>query len=259
MLTNVPGEQIRGVLDRCAEDLLWEAGVAGPPVDAFRVAHRLGMVITGDAAMTTRARFARLATEHPCGGVETIVLGQEDREERRQFAVAHEVGEARAYRVYESLGVDPSDLAPESRERIANALAGRLLVPRRWLITEWRESDGDLFALKGVFRTASHELIARRALECASIPLIVTVTDNERMTWRRANLPGATPSRTPLEIDCQMGARTTAEPVCALGRDDPLAAAPPPLARVRSWPIHEPGWRREITFSEPQTAEAPWF
>jgi len=243
MLAEVPVEQTRGVLDRCADDLLWEAGVAEPPVDAYAVADRLGMVVTRDAALRGRARFARLASESVLGGVETIVLADERREERRQFAVAHEVGEAHAIRVYDTLGIDSRETAPRTREAVANALAGRLLAPRRWLQRVWRECDGDLIALKRVFRTASHELLARRVLECVAAPTIVTVTDNGRVVWRRTNTRYAAPPRTRLEVECQRRAHATAAPVAARSDDDELA-------RVRCWPIHEEGWRREIAFSE---------
>lgn len=259
MLTEIPAEEYLATLDRCAEDLLWEAGVDRPPVDAFLLAERLGLVVGRDQRLDGRARYARLSTRAGRASLESVFVAEEDRPERSGFAVAHEIGESRAHRVYESLGVDPREAAPSARESVANALAGRLLVPRRWLTGFWRDAEGDLFDLKQVFATASHELIARRALECVRAPLIVTVTDHGRVAWRRWNLSGPTPPRLRLETDCQQYAHETGQPAWGDGRDEPHSAGGAPIERVRCWPIHEPGWRREITFTELVDGDPEWL
>lgn len=255
MLAELPTQQVLATLDRCAEDLLWEAGVGAPPIDAFAVAARLGMAVVRDERLTNRARFARLASESPCGGVATISLAPDDREERRHFAVAHEIGEAHACRVYQTLGVDPLEADPHSRESVANALAGRLLAPRRWLLGVWREAAGDLLEVKSVFRTASHELLARRLLEAVPAPLVATITDNGRVAWRRWNLPGPAPPRSPLEIECQLEAQRGEAPVWFDRLSD---SGLHHLAQVRCWPVHEPGWRREITLGWLLADEPMW-
>lgn len=169
------------------------------------------------------------------------------------------MGEANAHRVFDALGVDPREAAEGTRETMANALAGRLLAPQRWMRGVWRDTDGDLFELKHVFATASHELIARRVLECTPRALIVTVTDQGRVTWRRWNLSGAAPPRLRLEIDCWRHAHEAAEPAWGDGRDEPNAVGGPPIERVRCWPIHEPSWRREISFTELVSDEPEGF
>lgn len=202
-------------------------------MDAFLLAERLGLVVGRDQRLDGRARYARLSTRAGRASLESVFVAEEDRPERSGFAVAHEIGESRAHRVYESLGVDPREAAPSARESVANALAGRLLVPRRWLTGFWRDAEGDLFDLKQVFATASHELIARRALECVRAPLIVTVTDHGRVAWRRWNLSGPTPPRLRLETDCQQYAHETGQPAWGDGRDEPHSAGGAPIERVR--------------------------
>lgn len=259
MLAEIPAQEYRASLDRCADDLLWEAGVNAPPVDAYFVAERLGMRVTRDRSLASRARYARVGQRGGRRGVPTIVLAEEKRRERRHFAVAHEIGEASAHRVYAALGVDPREASRDSREGVANALAGRLLAPRGWLAGCWRDLDADLYAIKERFDTASHELIARRLLACVRAPLIVTIDDPGRTTWRRWNLSGLAPPRTRLETECQRRAHETAELVSGDGAHEPLAGVSPPIQRVRVWPVHEAGWRREITLTELMSEEPEWW
>ncbi len=259
MLAEIPSQEYRASLDRCAEDLLWEGGVDAPPVDAFTLAERLGMRVTHDRSLASRARYSRVGQGGERSGTPTIVLAEEKRRERRHFAVAHEVGEANAHRVYEALGVDPREAAGDSREAVANALAGRLLAPGRWLAGLWRDADGDLFALKERFGTASHELIVRRLLVCVRSPLIVTIDDPGRAVWRRWNLSGPAPPRSRLETECQRRAHEGAELIWGDGADEPLTGVSPPIRQVRVWPVHEAGWRREITLTELVSEEPEWW
>jgi len=89
-------------------------------------------------------------------------MGEEPRLERRQWAVAHEVGESIAQRVFVRMGVSFVDIPPAGRERVANHLASCLLLPRDWLISDGEAVEWDLTELKKIYSTASHELIARR-------------------------------------------------------------------------------------------------
>ncbi len=185
MLSEIPAQQYAAALDACAEEVLAEARLDGPPVDALALAARMGMVTVVDQQMPGRARFVRLAQ---AGGQGTILIGPEPRRERRHWAVAHEIGETVAHRVFSALGVSPSDAAPATREAVANALAGRLLLPEAWFAADARDCDYDLTALKARYSTASHELVARRMLEL-SAPAIMTVFDHGRIcrAGRRAS------------------------------------------------------------------------
>lgn len=234
---------LRGV-ERCAADLLWEAGIDAPPVDAFLLADRLGLLVTGSGPMPQRARLARLAGGRGIDGdggssaVLTIALRPDDRPERRHWAVAHEIGEAFAWRVFDLL--DGAETPPaDARERVANALASCLLAPRRWFLPACDAADGDLGELKRVFSTASYEVLARRMLALEELPHIISVFDQGRCTWRSSNVGGATPKVQPLESACQMRTHRAGRLV-----DTPRHEGP--LRRVRCWPVHEPHWRREV-------------
>ncbi|TWT48727.1 ImmA/IrrE family metallo-endopeptidase [Botrimarina hoheduenensis] len=243
MLADVSPEEMRRALDRVAEDLLWEAAVDRPPVDAFRVAHELGLRVIRDERIAERGRFVRgVGTAHGA-----VVLGAEARPERRHWAVAHEVGEAFCHRLFELVGADPLE-AGVLREEAANALAGRLLVPRRWLARVYLDTNHNLFHTKQVFATASHELIARRLIEALDEPLVVSLFDHDQLVWRRSTAVG---TKLPLLRSERLGQRRAhllGQPVLldAAATDSPLLRS----AIVRCWPIHEPGWKREILFTE---------
>src|SRR5262245_21875894 len=101
MRPEIPPEEFAAALDMCVDGILWETDVNAPPVDTLLVAGRLGMVVAQDRGLDVRARFARLANEHGTGGGQaTIVVGPAERPEREQWAVAHEIGESVAYRIF---------------------------------------------------------------------------------------------------------------------------------------------------------------
>ena len=66
----------------------------------------------------------------------TILLRSDPRAERRQWALAHEIGEHAAHRVFLRLGVDFREVTANEREALANSMAGRLLLPTRWFAKE---------------------------------------------------------------------------------------------------------------------------
>lgn len=236
-------DQLDTALDATAEELLWEAGIPQGPVDAFVVARRIGIKVAEAPQGTHRAQFLRVAGEG--AGTPVITLAEDDRHERRQFAVAHELGEFAAPRVFEHLRVDPRHLPITQRERIANQLAGRLLVPSRWLKEIGKEYQWDLPTLKDHFSTASHELIARRLLDMPP-RVVVTLFDQGEVTWRRSNFAGQPGPLTGVEeqlwSDChQLGVATTGI------LDEETTGG---LVTVCCWPVHEEHWKREIMRSE---------
>lgn len=244
MLAEISPEETRRALDRVADDLRWEASIDRPPVDAFRVARQLGLRVVSDRSIGERGRFVR-------GGgrlVGSIVVGPEDRPERRHWAVAHEIGEAFCHRLFELLGVDPREAGPNAREQSANAIAGRLLVPRKWLVGVYRDCGHDLLSTKQQFATASHELVARRLLESWIAPMVVSVFDHDRLVWRRAWNDRRAPPLVRSERLSQRRAHHAGSVVVVQGEPT-----------VRCWPIHEPGWKREIVVTEPRlSAEDVW-
>jgi Zn-dependent peptidase ImmA (M78 family) len=240
MLSEIPADEFAAALDVCAAEVLWEAGIDEPPIDALAVADGLGLVVARDYAMPYRGRFVRLAErDHEHGGVGTIVVGAAQRPEREQWAVAHEIGESVAYRVFERLGVSFDEALPAARERVANRLAGSLLLPRRWFAADGCELGWDLAALKDRYATASHELIARRMLEMRP-PIVITLCDHGKVRWRRSNACSRPPGLLAEERSIWQEAHVTGWPASA------TLDAESGLESVDCWPIHEPEWKREI-------------
>jgi len=143
-------------LDEVAEELLGLAKFSAPPVDCLLVAERLGIVVAYDATLRGRARHKMLA------GRSAILIRPDERPERLQWAVAHELGEAFAWQVYDQSASAAERDQPELRESIANLMASRLLLPSRWFFDDARRCGWDLRQLKHQYKTASHELIAHR-------------------------------------------------------------------------------------------------
>jgi Zn-dependent peptidase ImmA (M78 family) len=239
VLPEIPEEQVRAAVERVALDVLDEGDVHSPPVDMAVLAERLGIVVARDGVSDTRARFVRLGGIS-AGGQATIYLADEPRPERRQWAVAHEIGESQAYRVFQELGVNPIDGPPAAREAVANRLAGCLLLPREWFIADGSVLEWDLYELKARYATASHEMVCRRMLEMPP-PVIVTLFDQGKQQWRKSNRHIRTPPMTPPEIDAWKVAHEHATAArCEQGE------LPEGIEDVRAWPVHEPHWRREI-------------
>jgi hypothetical protein len=243
MIGDMPAEQVREAVERVAAEVLARAAIARPPVDALAVARRSGLAVARDDAAGVRARFVKLS--HSGGGARgAILVADDERPERRQWAVAHELGEAHAHRVFAELGVAPREAPDGAREAVANRLAGCLLLPRAWFLAAGCACGWDLMDLKAQFSTASHELIARRMLE-APPPVIITLWDHDRLRWRRSHALGRTPPLAACEADARRTAHECGRPARCERRD-----LPDGVADVRAWPIHEAGWKREIVRAE---------
>jgi len=234
MLAEWTREDLTMALDDVAKALLSEAGILEPPVDAFALAARLGIAVAPDNRQAGRARYVRLRSWGGGRPRPAIMLRTDARPEREHWAVAHEIGEHAAYRVFEQLGVDARGTA-HAREAVANELAARLLLPAAWFFVHGRACYWNLPALKRQYRTASHELIARRMLDAAP-PIIVSVFDQGKVGLRRGNRAGGIPPVTEAEAACQQKAHRSGLPSVATGHG----------YLVHAWPVHEPGWRREI-------------
>jgi len=235
MLPEFTREELAAGLDGVVEELLAESGIWRPPVDAAEVARRLGIELAWDDRQSGRARFVRLGERYSPRDRPTILLRPDPRPERRHWAIAHEIGEHAAYRVFERWGVDPRETTPGARETVASNLAGRLLLPSRWFSEDAIACGWELFALKSRYATASHELIVRRMLDCRP-PVVISIFDNGRATFRRGNLPGRTPPPLRIELECRRRAHLRGRPTS--GRADSCS--------IQCWPIHEEGWKREI-------------
>jgi hypothetical protein len=241
-------EELSTTLDRVTLDVLQLGGVREPPVDALELARALKIVVATDDRQQGRARYVRLAGYRGREPLGTILLRPEPRRERRHWAVAHEIGEHVAWRVFEELQIDPRETAPNAREAIANHLAGRLLVPTPWFAADAVGCRWNLLKLKLRYATASHELLARRMLDFPP-PIIVTIFDQGRPTFRRSNVYGRVPPPSPVEFECWRAVHDGNQPHC-LERG---------LLAISGWPVHEDGWKREILRTEVNTeADEGW-
>jgi hypothetical protein len=247
MLPEYTGEELAAGLDHAAIELLAKAAIDAPPVDAFAVARALGIAVALDDRQNGRARYVRLSRHRSERRRATILLRPEPRLERRHWAVAHEIGEHVACHIFAQWGVDPCETEPNTREAVANNLAGRLLLPTAWFVADAAACDWDLIALKHRYATASHELIARRMLECRP-PVIVSIFDHERISFRGSNLPGHAPPPSAAEMQCWRNVHRENHP--GQTRTD--------ACLIRGWPVHEQGWRREILRTEVSEYAMDW-
>lgn len=239
MLPEITAEELSDRLDAVAAEVLDEVGIENPPIDAWAVAEALKITVAVDDRQHGRARYVRLRSSRGSRSKPSILLRPDPRPERLQWAVAHEIGEHVAWRVFGRLGVDPREAVADARESVANQLAGRLLLPGRWFEADAVACGWDLLALKSRYSTASHELIARRMLEF-SPPIIVTVFDHGRVSLRRSNLPGRVPAPSAEELDCWR---------CVHRQNRPWQSAAPEQT-IFGWPVHEDAWQREILRTE---------
>jgi hypothetical protein len=246
MFSSLTAEEWTASLDAVAAEALDAGGVHGPPVDIVVLARAIGLTVATDDRQQGRGRYVHLRGHRGRNSRPTILVRTEPRAERLHWAVAHEIGEHVAHRVFHHLGADPRTVSPRIREAVANQMAGRLLLPTAWFAPDAEAADWDLLALKARYVTASHELIARRMLELPA-PAIISIFDRGRLTCRRSNLPGRTPSPLPEEIRCWKSVHRS-------GRPDETAHD---TTRIRGWPVHEPDWKREILRTE-ISCEASW-
>ena len=237
--SDITREELSAGLDAVAMEVLDEAGIDRPPVDAMAVAGRLGITVALDDRQRGRARYVRLGAVGRRKLRPTILLRPEPRRERRQWAVAHEIGEHVAGRVFSLLSVDPREAASNAREMVATHLAARLLLPGRWFAADAAACNWDVLGLKSRYPTASHELIARRMLDLDP-PVIISIFDCGGLYFRRTNVPGRVPSPTSAELACWRTVHAHNRPHQSLdGRQT-----------IQAWPVHEPGWKREILRAE---------
>jgi len=225
-------------IDELCGDILTRLATEEPPVDALHAARLLGCELAYDQSQQGRARQKMIE------GQPAVLLKPDDRPERLQWATAHELGEIFAWKICERTDHALEELPAQFREQLANRFASHFLLPTDWFQADLRSMGRDLFLLKERYRTASHELIARR-LQDFHVDIIVTIIDQQEVSSRKngfARHPG------PL-----LSAEREAVRECHLsGR--PLSFLTDSL-RLEIWPIHETGWKREILFTLPLVSE----
>jgi hypothetical protein len=168
------------------------------------------------------------------------LLAPDVRPERVQWAAAHELGESLAGSVFDQLDIDPEGADPSLRERTATTLATSILLPRRWFLDDAQRLGGDVPGLKSIYSTASHELILSGLLRMETLTLI-SVFDHGRLTRRRTNGQLTPPPLLALEREAQLQAHASGKAVVLRGSG----------VTVQAWPVHEPGWKRELLRTTP--------
>lgn len=228
-------EEIVAAVDRQVEDLIRQAGLAGPPVDAIALARGpLGMTVSLDRRQPQRGRAQRV------GNARQIYVRDEPTVERHQWTVAHEIGEHLRPRVLEALGVEGT---PTLGESLANLFAYRLLAPTCWFASDAPELAHDVVRLKKRYATASHEVVAWRLLDLPE-PCVITIFDNNHLTRRRSNAWPVTRQAHPVEMQCQRYVNEYSRARRTQGEG----------WSVQGWPVHQADWKREIlrsTYEEP--------
>jgi hypothetical protein len=181
-------EEVAQRVDRAVAQLLAEAGVAKPPVDAVALGRdHLGLNL--DEARRPRGRKSGLPRPEPT-------------EERWQWEAAAAIGQHLKPALLRALGIDPDERRPMMGVSLANLFAERLLAPTRWFAADAAACGYDLAELQQRYRTAGCELLAWRLLDLAE-PCIITVLDNDSISRRRSNAWRVKKELAPAEKQCQ--------------------------------------------------------
>jgi hypothetical protein len=218
-------EDVVQCVDRAVDELLAEAGVAGPPVDAVGLAtNHLKL----DLEARRRGRGRRADED------EGFARGPAS-EEQRQWAAAQAVGDHFKPVLLERLGFEPGERVAMPGESLSGLFARHLLVPAAWFAADARACDCDLLQLKDRYRTASHELIAFRLLDLPE-PCIITIIDDDRVHRRRSNAWPVKKRLEPAEAECHR----------AVTRDGKPHAVRSGAWAVWGWPVWQGGRNREV-------------
>ena len=204
-------------IDSIVEHLLLLAGIKEPPVDPCAVIKALKLEAT---EVSLPESLQSMSVE--LDDFYLLYINVDTRAERLNFRIAHEIFEV-------LLGDVPH------KERTCNLAASALLMPTAWFAEARKRAGLDLFELKAVFRTASHEAIAYRMLSFREA--VVTVLDHGKVTSRVGN-PGLSYPRALQPTEKR-----------ALERATELGAAVREFAEgimVEGWPVFEEGWERVI-------------
>jgi len=216
-------------VDELVSEILRTLAIETPPVDALFIVRAVGCELAFDAGQRGRAR------QKSMDGQTAVFLRPDDRPERLQWAAAHELGEIFAWQICERTSERLDELPGDFREQLANRFASRLLLPTMWYSEHLLETGFDLFLFKESYRTASHELIARRLLDYFP-QRILTIIDQEQVVHRQngyQSRPGPLlPCERQLVGRCHDSGRFLSEDFAGI--------------RCEVWPVHEPERKREI-------------
>lgn len=219
-------------VDELVNEILSTLAIDTPPVDAMFVVRALGCELAFDARQQGRAR------QKTMDGQTAVLLKPDDRPERLQWAAAHELGEIFSWQICERVTESIDELPIEFREQLANRFAARLLLPTAWYAEHLGDFGANLYSFKDRFRTASHELIARRLLDFFP-HRILTIVDREQVVHRQNGYQSRPGALLPIERQLVEQCHQTGE---VFSRESEGICC-------EAWPVHEPQWKREILFT----------
>ncbi len=231
MLDDITREDVVAVLDKIVDDLLGEANLTKPPIDAIALAQKhLGISIVMDRRQNERGRVQR------AGRRQQIYLRPEPMEERHQWTVAHEICQHLKTEILEQLHIEPEQAKALTGESLNTLFSSRLLVPSSWFAQDAADLGYDLPELKKRYRTASNEVIALRFLDLP-FPTVISVVDNDAIHRRKSNGPKIKATEMePVELQCQQAVNKEGKPHKMSEGN----------WTVQGWPIHQKDWKREI-------------
>ena len=164
-------EDTIAVIEKLVQKMIDESGISAPPVNPFKIAKKLKIPCTESVIHGRRGQNFIL------NGYRIIDINKEDRIERKCFTLAHELIEVILHDRFKD---------KDERHDIAMLGAPYLLMPTDWFRKACAETKFDIFLLKRIFTTASHEAIAIRTLSFA--PAVITIIDNNKVTNRKSSL-----------------------------------------------------------------------
>jgi len=212
-------------VDRFVQELLTQAGVEGPPVDAVALARHLGLDLDESRR---RGRKKPSGEEAPRAATP----------EAQQWDAAQAIGEHYKATLLERLGFAPDEKRPLLGESLSGLFARHLLVPGAWFASDAPSCGYDLLQLKDRYRTATHEVIAFRLLDLPE-PCIITVVEDDRVHRRRSNAWPVKKRLEPAEAECRRCVTHDGEPQVVRSG----------AWTVWGWPVWQGGRNREILSS----------
>lgn len=216
-------EEVIQAVDQRVEELLQQAELEGPPVNALLLARRhLNLILCIDRREAKRGR-------KDAGSARPLSV------EGQQWVAAHEIGRHFKADILQHLGIEPDQARALSGESLANLFATHLLVPTRWFREEAPAMEYDLLRLKERYRTTSHEVLAWRLLDLSE-PCVVAIVDDDHVTKRRSNALRVNRQLSEAEQECQQLVSREGTPQ-VVSRDG---------WTTQGWPVEREDGKREI-------------
>lgn len=209
MSEELPREEIHDRLDALVRELLDEAGVQQPPVDALLLAQG----------------YLRLE----------VPLDEAEDEQARQVAAAQTIARHLQPEALRRLGLDPTARRPLLGQSLVGMLADRLLLPTAWIREDGRALGWDLPGLRERYSNVSLTRLALRLLDLDD-PCVITLLEDGRVTKRRSNAWRVSKRLSPIEQEIQRELTRRGRPVSRSAEG----------WRVQGWPLEDGDGSRAI-------------